>query len=104
MIMRIMRKGKLLSKADKKVSKDPSGAVCANDAARGDRAIIVFGCRRCARIRRSPAMVGPRRSHYQHYVSRAFGGFGMVIVESTAVAPEGRITPCDLGLWGRRAD
>ena len=23
----------------------------------------------------------------------------MVIVESTAVAPEGRITPCDLGLW-----
>ena len=44
-------------------------------------------------------MVGPTPFHYQHYVSRAFGGFGMVIVESTAVAPEGRITPCDLGLW-----
>lgn len=41
----------------------------------------------------------PTPFHYQHYVSRAFGGFGMVIVESTAVAPEGRITPCDLGLW-----
>ena len=41
----------------------------------------------------------PTPFHYQHYVARAFGGFGMVIVESTAVAPEGRITPCDLGLW-----
>lgn len=27
------------------------------------------------------------------------GGFGMIIVETTAVAPEGRISPCDLGLW-----
>ena len=41
----------------------------------------------------------PTPFHYQHYVSRAMGGFGMVIVESTAVAPEGRISPCDLGLW-----
>lgn len=37
--------------------------------------------------------------HYQHYVSRAMGGFGMIIMEATAVAPEGRISPCDLGLW-----
>ncbi|NMM98797.1 NADH:flavin oxidoreductase/NADH oxidase [Bifidobacterium olomucense] len=41
----------------------------------------------------------PTPFHYQHYVSRAFGGFGMVIAEATAVAPEGRISPCDLGLW-----
>ncbi len=41
----------------------------------------------------------PTPFHYQHYVSRAVGGFGMIIVEATAVAPEGRISPCDLGLW-----
>lgn len=41
----------------------------------------------------------PTPFHYQHYVSRAMGGFGMVIVEATAVTPEGRISPCDLGLW-----
>ncbi|WP_241218849.1 NADH:flavin oxidoreductase/NADH oxidase [Bifidobacterium dolichotidis] len=41
----------------------------------------------------------PTDFHYQHYVSRASGGFGMVIVESTAVTPEGRISPCDVGLW-----
>lgn len=41
----------------------------------------------------------PTDFHYQHYVSRALGGFGMVIVESTAVNAEGRISPGDLGLW-----
>lgn len=41
----------------------------------------------------------PTNFHYQHYVSRALGGFGLIIVESTAVTPEGRISPCDLGLW-----
>lgn len=41
----------------------------------------------------------PTPFHYQHYVSRAMGGFGMIIAESTAVAPEGRITPLDAGLW-----
>lgn len=41
----------------------------------------------------------PTNFHYQHYVSRALGGFGMIIVEATAVSPEGRISPCDLGLW-----
>ncbi|OZG61287.1 oxidoreductase FAD/FMN-binding protein [Bifidobacterium lemurum] len=41
----------------------------------------------------------PTPFHYQHYVSRAMGGFGMIIVETTAVAPEGRISPCDVGLW-----
>lgn len=37
--------------------------------------------------------------HKVHYVSRAVGGVGLILVEATAVAPEGRITPADLGLW-----
>jgi 2,4-dienoyl-CoA reductase-like NADH-dependent reductase (Old Yellow Enzyme family) len=37
--------------------------------------------------------------HLVHLGSRAVGGAGLVIVEATAVAPEGRITPQDLGLW-----
>jgi len=37
--------------------------------------------------------------HFVHYGSRAVGGIGLIIVEATAVTPEGRITPCDLGLW-----
>lgn len=41
----------------------------------------------------------PTSFHYQHYVSRALGGFGAIITEATAVSPEGRISPCDLGLW-----
>ncbi|MCI1219605.1 MAG: NADH:flavin oxidoreductase/NADH oxidase [Bifidobacterium sp.] len=41
----------------------------------------------------------PTPFHYQHYVSRAMGGFGMVIAEATAVSPTGRISPCDVGLW-----
>ena len=37
--------------------------------------------------------------HLVHLGSRAVGGAGMIIVEATAVSPEGRITPGDLGLW-----
>jgi len=37
--------------------------------------------------------------HYAHYGSRAVGGVGLIILEATAVVPEGRITPYDLGLW-----
>jgi 2,4-dienoyl-CoA reductase-like NADH-dependent reductase (Old Yellow Enzyme family) len=37
--------------------------------------------------------------HLGHYASLARGGAGLVVVEATAVAPEGRITPWDLGLW-----
>lgn len=37
--------------------------------------------------------------HLQHYASRAVGGAGLVIVEASAVLPEGRISPGDLGLW-----
>lgn len=37
--------------------------------------------------------------HLVHYGSRAVGGSGLILVEATAVQPEGRITPDDLGLW-----
>ncbi|PLR46323.1 NADH:flavin oxidoreductase [Chimaeribacter arupi] len=37
--------------------------------------------------------------HGPHYASLARGGAGLVVVEATAVAPEGRITPADLGIW-----
>lgn len=37
--------------------------------------------------------------HLTHYGSRAIGGVGMVIVEATAISPEGRITDRDLGIW-----
>lgn len=37
--------------------------------------------------------------HVVHLGSRAVGGAGTVIAEATAVSPEGRITPEDLGLW-----
>jgi len=37
--------------------------------------------------------------HYVHYGTRAVGEVGLIIVEATAIAPEGRITPFDLGLW-----
>jgi 2,4-dienoyl-CoA reductase-like NADH-dependent reductase (Old Yellow Enzyme family) len=37
--------------------------------------------------------------HVQHLVSRAVGGAGIVILEATAVEPEGRISPNDLGIW-----
>jgi len=37
--------------------------------------------------------------HLVHLGSRAVGGAGLILVEATAVVPEGRITPGDLGLW-----
>src|SRR5437879_2533122 len=37
--------------------------------------------------------------HLVHLGSRAVGGAGAVFVEATAVTPEGRISPHDLGLW-----
>jgi 2,4-dienoyl-CoA reductase-like NADH-dependent reductase (Old Yellow Enzyme family) len=37
--------------------------------------------------------------HVTHYGARAEGGAGLIIVEATAVEPEGRISPADLGLW-----
>jgi 2,4-dienoyl-CoA reductase-like NADH-dependent reductase (Old Yellow Enzyme family) len=37
--------------------------------------------------------------HLVHLGSRAVGGAGLVITEASAVVPEGRITPQDLGIW-----
>lgn len=37
--------------------------------------------------------------HLVHLGSRAVGGTGLIIVEATAVVPEGRISYADLGIW-----
>ncbi|MCU6710565.1 NADH:flavin oxidoreductase/NADH oxidase [Paenibacillus sp. J5C_2022] len=37
--------------------------------------------------------------HHVHYVSRAVGGTGLIIIEMTDVEPDGRISDYDLGLW-----
>src|SRR3954464_1817483 len=41
----------------------------------------------------------PNEWHYVHYVSRAVGGTGLIIMEMTDVDPDGRISDYDLGLW-----
>ncbi len=41
----------------------------------------------------------PNEWHYVHYVSRAIGGAGLIIIEMTDVEPDGRITDHDLGIW-----
>ncbi len=42
--------------------------------------------------------------HFVHLGSRAVGGAGIVMTEATSVAPAGRITPYDLGLWNDRQE
>lgn len=41
----------------------------------------------------------PTDWHLVHLGARATGGFGLVLTEATAVAPEGRISPRDTGIW-----
>lgn len=41
----------------------------------------------------------PNDWHFVHLGSRAVGGAGLVVVEATAVSPEGRISPADSGLY-----
>ncbi|RJS93484.1 NADH:flavin oxidoreductase/NADH oxidase [Salinisphaera sp. Q1T1-3] len=41
----------------------------------------------------------PNDWHFVHLGSRAVGGAGLVMLEATAVTPEGRISPGDLGIW-----
>ena len=41
----------------------------------------------------------PTDWHFVHYVSRAVGGTGLIIMEMTDVEPDGRISNYDLGLW-----
>jgi 2,4-dienoyl-CoA reductase-like NADH-dependent reductase (Old Yellow Enzyme family) len=44
----------------------------------------------------------PTDWHLVHLGSRAVGGAGLVMVEATAVSPEGRISPDDSGIWADR--
>ena len=37
--------------------------------------------------------------HMTHLGSRAIGGAGLIMAEATAVSPEGRLSPEDLGIW-----
>ncbi|MBU3206802.1 NADPH dehydrogenase NamA [Clostridium algidicarnis] len=37
--------------------------------------------------------------HFVHYTERAIGGAGLIILEATAIAPNGRISDNDLGIW-----
>ncbi|MFG2352662.1 NADH:flavin oxidoreductase/NADH oxidase [Streptomyces sp. NPDC048521] len=46
-----------------------------------------------------PLAGAPQDWHFAHYAARATGGTGLVMTEATAVSPEGRISPYDLGLW-----
>ncbi|CAM5489753.1 NADH:flavin oxidoreductase/NADH oxidase OS=Streptomyces alboniger OX=132473 GN=CP975_04415 PE=4 SV=1 [Streptomyces alboniger] len=46
-----------------------------------------------------PEVGAPQDWHFAHYAARAAGGTGLIIVEATAVSPEGRISPYDLGIW-----
>jgi 2,4-dienoyl-CoA reductase-like NADH-dependent reductase (Old Yellow Enzyme family) len=41
----------------------------------------------------------PNDWHLVHLGSRAVGGAALVMVEATAVSPEGRISPWDSGMW-----
>lgn len=46
-----------------------------------------------------PDTGAPNDWHFAHYGARATGGTGLILVEATAVSPEGRISPYDLGIW-----
>lgn len=37
--------------------------------------------------------------HENHYISRAVGGTGLIIIEATGITPNGRISSNDLGIW-----
>ena len=41
----------------------------------------------------------PTEWHMVHLGTRAVGGAGLVMAEASAVSPEGRISPYDLGMW-----
>ncbi len=49
-----------------------------------------------------PDTGAPNDWHLVHLGARAVGGVGLVITEATAVSPEGRISPQDLGIWNDR--
>jgi 2,4-dienoyl-CoA reductase-like NADH-dependent reductase (Old Yellow Enzyme family) len=39
------------------------------------------------------------RKHLDHYHERAEGGAGIIVTEATCVLREGRLAPCQLGIW-----
>lgn len=41
----------------------------------------------------------PNNWHYTHYTSRAVGQTGLIMIEASAVTPEGRISYQDMGIW-----
>ena len=43
-----------------------------------------------------------RDFHETHYVTRAVGGTGLILIEATSVNPVGRISDQDLGLWNNK--
>ncbi|MEU9392986.1 NADH:flavin oxidoreductase/NADH oxidase [Streptomyces sp. NPDC048324] len=46
-----------------------------------------------------PGTGAPNDWHFTHLAARAAGGTGLILTEATAVSPEGRISPYDLGIW-----
>ena len=40
--------------------------------------------------------------HVSHLEARAVGGVGLVMTEATAIHPDGRVSPTDLGIWNDR--
>ncbi|MFD4250023.1 NADH:flavin oxidoreductase/NADH oxidase [Amycolatopsis thermoflava] len=46
-----------------------------------------------------PGAGGVTDWHVSHLEARAVGGAGLVLTEATAVHPEGRVSPTDLGVW-----
>jgi 2,4-dienoyl-CoA reductase-like NADH-dependent reductase (Old Yellow Enzyme family) len=48
---------------------------------------------------KGPGTGAPNDWHFTHLAARAAGGTGLILTEATAVSPEGRISPYDLGIW-----
>lgn len=55
-------------------------------------------CQYCAAVE-GPETGAPTDWHFAHLAARATGGTGLILTEATAVSPEGRISPADLGIW-----
>ena len=71
--------------------------VRAADRSAASRFPIACSCRRCASTSSTDGFANDW--HFVHLGSRAVGGAGLVFTEATAVTPEGRISPEDLGIW-----
>ncbi|MER7728710.1 NADH:flavin oxidoreductase/NADH oxidase [Streptomyces sp. NPDC096323] len=63
-----------------------------------NRAWMAPMCQYCAAVE-GPETGVPTDWHFAHLAARATGGTGLILTEATAVSPEGRISPADLGIW-----